>query len=198
MRTVLSRALAVAGGAALLAVSLPVGTAAAATSADCPAASSTRLLTGGVLGSDDNKLWLYSPSSTQTILCFDFVTPTSRVRVASGAVVLGAGVGATPPSVTTGSNAAACTLELVDLADPVAFRIALGAVGTTVCFSLNGETTSVTLNGAGVSGTPSVQVWRDGTNSWLDFALCSIHLPAYLTGDTAPYWDCAYNSHRIV
>lgn len=198
MRTVLSRAAAVLGGAALIAASLPAGTAAAATSADCPAESSTRLLTGGVLGSPDNKLWLYSPSSTQTVLCFDFVTPTSDVRIASGAVVIGAGVGATPPSVTTGSNAAACTLELVDLADPVAFRIALGAVGTTVCFTLNDETTSVTLNGAGVSGTPSVQVWRDGTNSWLEFALCSRHLAAFYTGNENPYWDCAYDNARIV
>jgi hypothetical protein len=198
MRTVLSRTAAVLGGAALVALALPAGTAAAATSADCPAASSTRLLTGGVLGSPDNKLWLYSPSSTQTVLCYDFVTPTSSVRIASGAVVIGAGIGATPPSVTTGSNAAACTFEVVDLADPVSFRIALGAVGTTVCFTVNDETTSVTLNGAGVSGTPSAEVWRDGTNSFLDFALCSRHLAAYYTGNQVPYWDCANGTHRVV
>lgn len=194
MRSVLSRATAVAAGAALAMLVLPAGTAAAASSSDCPPGPSTRLLTGSVLDSPENKVWVYSPSATQTIICFEL---HSVVGIASGAVVVGAGLWGTP-SVTIGSDDDACTVEVVDLTDPVALRIALGAVGTTVCLSVNGETTAITVNGVGVAVPPSIEVWRDGTDSLLDRVACAAHLPEYLTGDQGPYLDCAYSNERLV
>lgn len=70
----LSRCATIAAGAALAAVALPASPAAAYSSASCPEASSTRLVTGAVLGDGINRLWAYSPSPTTTIICFDVQT----------------------------------------------------------------------------------------------------------------------------
>ena len=193
MRSVLSRAAAVTGGAALTLVLLPAGPAAAASSATCPQASSTRLFTGGVAGSADNKLWVYSPTSTQTIVCFDFY-PTAAIG--GGAIVLNTGVALAPPSVTVGSSPTACTTEVVRITDPVPFRLALGAAGTTVCFTLNSSTTTLTFGGPSVSSVPSVEVWKDATFSWIAVAACPVQWAQYVAG--GEFSPCLTSNTRIL
>ncbi len=194
MRPILSRVLAVSGGAALTFALLPAGTAAAASSASCPAASSTRLFTGALLGSGDNKLWVYSPTASQTIVCFDFY-PT--LALGGGAIVVDSGVALAPPTVTVGSDAAKCTTEVVRISDPVPFRLALGTAGNTVCFTVNSSTTTLTFGGPSVTSVPSVQVWKDATYSWLAIAACPVEY-AQWTLAGGPFGPCLNSNTRIV
>lgn len=194
MRSVLTRVATVTAGVALATLAIPAGTAAAATSTSCPAAGSTRLFTGGVLGSPDNRLWVYSPSTTQTIVCFDIPFGS----IGGGAIVVNGATGFTPPTVTVGSNPATCTAEIVDIVDPVPFRLATGASGTTVCFTVNSSTTTLTFGLPSVTTLPSVQIWRDGTFGWFDVAACASHLVAYAGGNTTPYFTCVNTPARIV
>jgi hypothetical protein len=195
MRKTLSRLGAIACGAALTAAVLPAGTASALTSGACPEASSTRLFTGGILGSGDNKLWLYSPTSTTTYVCFDFY-PTAAAG--GGVIVVDTGAGITPPSVVVGSDPSLCTTDVVDITDPVRLHVALGTSGTTVCFTLNSSTTTLTFGLPGVTALPSVQIWRDGTFGWLDLAACAQYLPEFELGNTTPYETCVNTNARIV
>lgn len=186
MHRTLSRIASVAAGAALAAVGLPASPATAASSASCPEAASTRILTGSVVGYN-NKLWVYSPTPSQTIVCFDFYAATV---LAAGALVVNTNAGLTPPAVTPGTDPAACTIEVVRILDPVPFRLALGASGMTACFTVNSTTTSVTLGLPGVTGVPSVELWSDASYSWVDFVLCARHT------DTATVDACRYTVYR--
>jgi hypothetical protein len=191
MRIVLRPVLAIAAATAL---TLPVmqGSAAAASSASCPQAGSTRLFTGDVLGRPDTatKLWAYSAAG-QTTVCFLF--PDYPTPVGGGAVVATSGVSFAPPSVTPGTDPAACVAEVVDIVDPTALRIAYGATGTTVCLTVNDETTTLTFRGPSVTQVPSVEVWRDGTGGWFDFPFCAAQV-----ANSAAYNTCLNTPGRVV
>lgn len=188
MRTLVRRASAAIGGAALLLVALPAVPASATTSLSCPAASSTRILTAGVGGGGDNKLWVYQPTTSQTIICFDFY-PTASL--AAGAVVLNTGSSITLPGATVGTDPTACTTEVVRITDPVPFRLALGASGTTVCFTVNSSTTSLRVTLGSVGTIPSVELWSDPSFTWQDVALC-----AALTGSVQ--YACEHTEYRQI
>jgi len=205
MRHLLSRAAVVSGGAALVLVGVVPGTASAATSASCPATGSTRLVTGDVLGDPGTftTLWVYSPSTSQTIVCFQLPEVDGRL-LAQGALVINANASLTPPTVTPGTDPAACTVELADFQDPVPVRIALGASGTTACFTVNNTTTSVTLGLGGIGTVPSVELWRDGVETWLGYAFfCGpIYVYEYNVANNpyaiSNYWNCMRSNQRIV
>ena len=169
MRKILSRVLPVVAVAASATFFAPAAPGYAATSASCPESQSTRLLTGGV-GGNEWKLWVYSPTTTQTIVCFDLY---DTILLAGGALVVNGGLGFTPPTVVPGSDATACSIEVADFSDPVDFRLALGTAGNVVCFTVNDETVSLTFGLPGVSTLPSVQLWSEPGFTWLDVVMCA-------------------------
>lgn len=191
MRRALSRVAAVVAAAVSATIAMPAGPAAAASSATCPEASSIRLLTGDLVEYPDNKLWLYSPTPTQTIVCFDF----SVLSLGGGAIVVN-GVGL--PAVTVDDDPAFCHDEIVRLTDPVPLQLSIGTAGWTVCLTVNGSTTSITFGPPGVAAPPSVEIWRDGTFSLLDAAACAAFAPGLFTGNQQPYYDCVYANARIL
>lgn len=184
----------------LLAASLPLSPfASAATSASCPHADSTRLVTTTVLGDPASytQLWVYSPSASRTLVCF--VLPHG---LGSGAIVVDSSAGVTPPTIVPHSNPNACALEIVDVADPVPLRITYGrVVPTSVCITLDGDTTAVTIVPVVGVDLPDVQVWRDGTGSVLDIAACADLLALALAdfgGAAAAYHECVFTNERLV
>lgn len=190
MRITMSRLAVVAASAALTAAMLPAGTAAAATSASCPEAESIRLLTGTLFNLGDNKLWLYSEGTT-TYVCFSFLP---GLPIGGGAIVARGSISA--PTVTFGSDPSVCTVNVVDLTDPVRFRIALGL--THACFTLGSSTTTVSF-GTPEPAPPAIEVWRDGEISLIDLAGCAAELAAWMvSGDDTAYFACASTPARIV
>lgn len=201
MKNALRRALTVpVATLGLLAASLPLSPAAsAASSASCPAAASTRLLTATVLGdaASYTQLWLYTPSATQTLVCF--VLPYG---LGSGAVVVDTSVGVTPPTVLVHKNPNYCGLEVVNVVDPVALRIGYGrVVPTSVCITVGSETNSITIEPIVGTDLPGVQIWRDGKGTTLDGAACASYFAqaqANVPGAGAAYQACIFRNERIL
>ena len=186
--------------AALLAASLPVApTAAAATSASCPHAASTRLFTGTVLSDPASftKLWVYAPSTSQTLVCF--VLPYG---LGSGAIVVDTTAGVTPPTVWVHENPNSCPFEVANIQDPARVRIGYGrVVPTSVCLTVGNDTTTVTIEPIVGTDLPEVQIWRDGTGSALDTAACADLLAqatANVPGAAAAYQTCRFTNERLV
>ena len=177
MRKTLSRIGVVGATVALTTVMLPAGTASAFSSASCDPLTSKKLLTTPILESEDNRLWVDVQSPARALVCFDF----PFLSVGSGVIVVDAASGGTLPSVTTGNDPSDCGFELVSPSDPVSFRIAVDVPTAAVCFTVGGETLTLAFS-QGAVGTPKIEVWRDGTFSWLDVAACPVEYVLWQVG----------------
>jgi len=196
MRNVLSRVVAIGTGIALTTIMLPAGPASAESSDSC--AGQYRLLTTPILENDDNRLWVDNPSPTRTVVCFDFPFLDDIGAIGSGAIVADATASAVPPRVIPGDNPALCGEEVVHSLDPaVEFRVAFGFATSTVCFTIETETLSLTFDDGSITGTPpTIQIWRDGTFGVLDIAACPREWVAYVQA-IGPA-DCMYANERIL
>lgn len=172
MHRSLSRLAAVAAAAVLTTMSLPIGSAAAATSNDCNPSTSTKLLTGGLFGNTTDHLWVDYPSSTRTVVCFQF----QSLSMGGFTVIFDAASGATLPSVDVDDQPGLCPNTVVTLQDPVPFRLAVGLAASAVCLTVNGSTVSVQFDqgNIGPSNLPVLEIWRDGGPAWgwIDVAAC--------------------------
>lgn len=89
-----------------------------------------------------------------------------------------------------------CPAPIVTTWYPVETSVAV--TDTSVCVSLNGLATTVTLGDLGYD--PDVQVWRAGTGGLIDVAFCLEEYVEYQTQPWAPdrWTPCGYTPHRIV
>lgn len=186
------RHLAGIGAVLALLLAVPATPANAETSGSCNASTSRRLLTIPILGSGDNRLWVDSPSPTRTLVCFDF----PFLGIGSGVVVVDTSSSGTPPAITPGSNPADCGFEIVAPSDPVAFRLAIDVPKSMVCFSLADKTVTLKFSTGSVSGTPTLEVWHDGTFSWFDVVSCPV--PYALSEVGAGSDDCMTTPGRVI
>ena len=170
MLRALSRATSIGAGLMLTTLTLPVGTAAAATSDVCDPLTSKRLLTTAILETGYNRVWV-DTSPTQTAVCFEF----PYQRIGSGVIVATAPTVGVPPRVTPGNDPAACGVEILSPSDPVEFRLAVELdtpTSSIVCFTIGGETLSLEFASGTLPSPPTLQIWRDGTDGWIDRLAC--------------------------
>ena len=169
MRRFFSRAGAVGVAIALSTVVLPATPATAASSADCDADRSVRLLTSPLPGDPrNNRIWVDPQSSTRLVVCFDIIFGA----LGSGAIIVDTG-GTTLP-IAMGNDPADCNLALVNPTDPVRVRLALNVLTSTVCITVEEVTITLTFGEPTIGGAPSMEIWRDGTFSWIDVAGCPV------------------------
>jgi hypothetical protein len=174
MRKALSRIAAVATCVVLSTLVVPAGTASAATSDDCNPATSTKLVTGGILGNTTDHLWVDYPTPTRVVVCFQF-----RSLFAGGlTVVADVASGATPPSVDLGDDPGDCTDPVLNLADPVTLRLNVELATNTVCLTVGSSTLTVRFSQGNISPStlPVFELWRDGGVNWgwIDAAACPV------------------------
>jgi hypothetical protein len=174
MRKTLSRLAGVMTCAVLAALVPGAGPASAATSADCNPATSTKLLTGGVLGNTTDHLWVDYPTPTRTVVCFRF----DSLSLGGFTVIADAASGATPPRVDLDDNPALCPNPVLNLTDPVALRLAVGIATNSVCLTVGTSTLTVQFTQGNISPStlPVFELWRDGGPDWgwIDVAACPV------------------------
>jgi len=174
MRKALCRVASTTAGVVLAALLVPIGAASAATSDDCDAATSTKLLTGGLFGNTTDHLWVDHPSSTRTVICFQF----NSLSVGGLTVIADVASGATPPNVVVGDNPNLCPNVVATLSDPVTFRLAVALTTNAVCLTLGSSTLTVEVIPGNIDpgNLPVFEVWRDGGDNWgwIDVAACPL------------------------
>jgi hypothetical protein len=157
------RSLAYVTAAALVTAMLP-GPASAATTNDCTAETSTRILTSGL--DDADRVWIDRPSETRTLVCVRFQSLSAGGLVV---VVDDGGI----PTVSLGGDPWRCPFLVFALVDPVGIRLAVDVAHPAVCLTVGNTTLTVGVDPA-TGALPGVEVWRDGGPDWgwIDVAAC--------------------------
>jgi hypothetical protein len=145
----------------------------AASAAGYPTCPTDRLVYSfDTLGGFRNDLAVYNTTSpTTTVVCF-----TVSGFVAKGTLIVRRPLGPTAPTVTPGTSAGVCTVEVLHFSAPTEFLLSVGADATQqyVCLGIDGTTVTLAYTSGDVGPLPSVELWRAGTNTDLDWAACIV------------------------
>lgn len=190
MRKILSGAAVLAIGMSLTSLTAPAS-ATTYSSDSCSAATSWKLVTNELLGSDENRVWIESPTLTRRIVCFDL--PFGNTG--GGAIVVDATPGGTAPSVVPGNDPASCPFYAVNSTNPVLFRLGFNQATSTVCIVLEDKTLTLAFSAGSPSGLPQIEVWRDGRAAALDIAACPVDYTLQLLGGPN---TCIRSNSRII
>lgn len=179
MRNALSRIGGVAAGAALMALLLPAGSASAATSASCnPATSTVIFAPATILGYPNNYVYMEQQGANR-VICFHI----PFMAIGGGAVVIGPASGGSPVVVDQDTVPSACP-ESQDIFAQGGFRLSVNTnpATPTVCIALpNLPAKKIGLDRSQAPGTPTLEVWHDGTFSEIDVIACPLEYLAWLS-----------------
>jgi hypothetical protein len=144
--------------------------ASAATYPACP--TNSLVYSFDTLGGFRNDLAVYSTTNPSTTsICF-----TVAGFVAKGVLFVHRPLAPVAPTVSPNTSTGVCTVEVLHFTTPTEFLLSVGADATQryACLGIDGTTVTFAFTPGGPGPLPSVELWRAGINSDLDYAACIV------------------------
>ena len=162
----------------------------------CPANGSTVLREFDTAGGYHTRIAYYSPTPTETNVCIQTLGSVQTVIAVTSQVDLA------PPEVTQTWDSGHCPGPVVTLDHPDITISAGGNVeGRTVCFGIDGTTSTITIAGPTHGKLPTAAVWLPANSFVNQWGWCGKYYAAYQTHKSTSRGDswreCYEKDNRI-